>query len=138
MYDVKPITSPKNYDCGPTCLKMLLDYYGIEVDLDTLIKECNVRIIGCSAKDINVAGRKHGLDMQAWDIPANEVVRVDRPSIVWWRFDHFAVCCGMDDEGKVVICNPDMGRYRMSEGTFKAFYSGIALFNGAPQDVTPA
>ena len=134
MFDVNVVTSEKEFDCGPTCLKMLLDYYGITVELDELIRECNVKYTGCSAGDLMRAGKTHGLDMKAFKMDAEEVIRQDRPSIVWWKYSHFCVCCGMDDE-KVVIINPDRGRYHMSQGTFKSFYSGVALFNGEPADL---
>ena len=137
MYDVKPVISGNPVDCGPTCLKMLLAYYGHDVELDTLIRECNTRFIGCTAADIRRAARLHGLDnIKVYKMDAAEAARQDRPSIVLWKYNHFCVCCGMDDDGKVIICNPDLGRYRMSEETFTSMYSGIALFNGNPQDAT--
>lgn len=143
MFDVKPITSPKRYDCGPTCLQMLLAYYGVEVDLDALIKECDVDVDGCTGLDIMRAGRLHGLDMQGWSIDADELVRQDRPAICSWRYNHWVVFAGRDADGRVVICNPDRGRYRLSECTFKALFSGlddhpgqgVALTNGEPCDL---
>ena len=67
MFDVIPVTSVKPTDCGATCLKMLLAYYGTDVDLDKLIRECNTRLIGCSAGDLLRVGRAHGLaDMKAF------------------------------------------------------------------------
>lgn len=135
MYDVIPVVSERNTDCGATCLKMLLDFYGVDVPLETLINECNTRLIGCSAKDVSRVGKAHGLDMQVFQMDAEELVKQDRPAIVWWMYCHFCVFCGVDDDGKVVICNPDKGRYRVSQGTFKSFYTGIALFNGEPADL---
>ena len=135
MYDVKPITSPKQVDCGPTCLKMLLAYYGQEVDLDQLIQECNTRLIGCTAKDVLRVGRDHGLDMRAYKEAAEDLLKQDRPAIIWWLYKHFCVFCGLNDEGRVVICNPDLGRYSMTPGTFASFYTGIAITNGEPQDL---
>lgn len=135
MYDVIPVTSKNQVDCGATCMKMLLAYYGEEVSLEDLIVECNTRLIGCSAADLMRVGKAHGLDMMAYQMDAAELVRQDRPAIVWWKYNHWVVCCGMDDAGNVVICNPDRGRYRMSEGTFASFYTGVALFNGEPHDV---
>ena len=134
MFDVKPIVSPKPTDCGATCLQMLLAYYDIEVSLETLTKECNTGFNGCTAGDIMRAGRKHGLnDIKSFSMDAAEVVRQDRPSIVWWKYRHFCVCCGLDDNGKVVVCNPDRGRYRMSEGVFRSFYSGVSIWKGEPE-----
>lgn len=135
MFDVNPITSPKEVDCGATCLAMLLDYYKKPWNLDELIVECHTRINGCTAKDVLRVGRDHGLDMTAFETDVDGVVNADRPSIIWWKFNHFCVCCGTDENGQVVICNPDKGRYRMSKGTFASFYSGIALFNGTPKDL---
>ena len=138
MFDVLPVTSPNPTDCGATCMKMLLAYYGDDVPLDDLIKECNTRIIGCTAKDLLRVGRDHGLDMKAFKMDPEELVRQDRPSIIWWKYSHFVVLCGQDDEGKVVICNPDLGRYRMSFATFASFYTEICLFNGEPSDLPAA
>lgn len=135
MYDVMPITSSKQVDCGPTSLKMLLAYYGEEVSLEDLIRECNTRFIGCTAKDVLRVGRDHGLDMRAYQEHAEDVIHADRPAIVWWMFNHFCVCCGLNDAGRVVICNPNMGRYSMSPDTFASFYSGISLYNGEPHDL---
>ena len=147
MFDIKPITSLKPTDCGATCLQMLLAYYDIDVDLDTLIKDCNTGINGCTAGDIMRAGRKYGLDMKAWkDIKGEDqapeeastisvdLFKQDRPSIIWWKYRHFCVLCGLDESGQVVICNPDRGRYRMSKGIFNSFYSGISLTNGIPEE----
>ena len=138
MFDVLPVTSPNPTDCGATCMKMLLAYYGEDVPLDDLIKECNTRIIGCTAKDLLRVGRDHGLDMKAFKMDPEELVRQDRPSMIWWKYSHFVVLCGQDDEGKVVICNPDLGRYRMSFATFASFYTEICLFNGEPSDLPTA
>lgn len=62
-------------------------------------------------------------------------VRQDRPAIVWWLFNHWCVFCGLNDQGRVVICNPDRGRYSMSVGMFKSYYSGVSLWNGEPHDL---
>jgi len=135
MYDVYPVTSPKNLDCGPTCLKMILAYYGTDVPLETLSEECGLTVSGCTMKDLKRVGNLHGLDMHAYSTDVEGVVKADRPSIIWWKYGHYVVCCGLDDDGKVVICNPDRGRYRMSQGLFKAFFSGVAAFNGEPKDI---
>ena len=134
MYDVIPVTSPKNYDCGATCLKMLLAYYGIDVSLEDLIRECNTRMIGCSGGDLLRVGRAHGLeDMKAFRMDAVELIHQDRPAIIWWKYSHWCVFCGQDEAGKIVICNPDRGRYRMPASIFDAFYTGVSIWNGEPE-----
>lgn len=143
MFDIVPLTSARNMDCGPTCLKMMLDYYGIEVPLEQLIEECHITITGCTGRDLLRAGRLHGLDMQTFSIDADELVRQDRPAIVNWKYNHWVVFAGRDADGRVVVCNPDLGRYRMSEATFTSFFSGlddhpgqgVAITNGEPCDL---
>lgn len=141
MYDVNVVTSPLPTDCGPTCLKMLLDYYGVDVDLDTLIRECNTRLIGCTGLDLKRVGNAHGLDLQAWgtndtdgSVDADGVLFVDRPAIIHWKFGHWCIYCGLDN-GQAVIINPDRGKYHMSIGTFRSMYSGTFLTNGEPEEV---
>lgn len=144
MYDVIPVTSPRETDCGATCLKMLLDYYGIDVPLDQLTEELETRLIGCTAADIMRVARAHGLDdVQSYSIDADELVRQDRPAIIHWKYNHWCVFCGCDDEGRVSIANPDRGRFRMSFGTFATLFTGlddrpdqgVAIFNGEPHDL---
>ena len=133
MYDVTPVTSKKQVDCGATSLKMLLAWYGQDVSLEELIAACRTRIVGCSAADLIRVGKSYGMDMKAFAMSAEELIRQDRPAIIWWRYGHWCVFCGQDDQGRVVICNPDRGRYGIDPGSFAALYSGVALFNGEPE-----
>ena len=132
MYDVTPITSARHLDCGPTCLAMLLAYSGLEADLEELTEECNTRMIGCSGADLLRVGNAHGLAMTAYRMDAADVVRQDRPSICHWRHTHWIVCCGLEESGDVVICNPDLGRFAIDEASFAALYTGVAIFDGVP------
>ena len=137
IFDINPVTTRHETACGPACLKMLLSYYGQGAELEDLIVECNARLIGCTAKDLLRAGRDHGLsDMTAVRCDdAGDVLTQDRPAIVWWRYQHWIVYCGTDEEGRVVVCDPGRGRYRMSAGLFASCFSGIELANGTPEDL---
>lgn len=73
--------------------------------------------------------------MKAFQMDVDELIKQDRPAIIWWLYNHWVLFCGMNDNGKVVVCNPNMGRYSTSVGNFKSFYTGIALFNGEPQNI---
>ena len=136
MFDVIPVTTSNPVACGATSLKMLLEYYGISVPLDELIDECNTRLIGCTGKDILRTARAHGMqDISAWKMDAPELIRQDRPAIIYWMHMHFVVFCGRDENGNVWICNPARGRFPLDEGTFCSLYTGIAFFNGEPHDL---
>ena len=142
MYDVTPITTGRGFDCGPACLQMLLSYYGIEADFDELRKECDTGLSGCSMAKLKEVATAHGLeDPQAWSMDAAELIKQDRPAIVWWKFNHYVVFCGLNEKGDVVICNPSRGRYPIDQGSFAALITGVkhgqgaALFNGEPHDL---
>ena len=141
MFDVKLTTTRRSTACGPACLKMLLDYYGVNVELDTLIEECNVTVNGCSANDLLRVGRTHGLtNMAAYQETPDDLLKQDRPAIVWWRYNHYIVYCGMNEAGDVVIANPMQGCYPIDKASFAALCSGlaagycVALCNGAPRN----
>ena len=138
MYDVKPVTTPHATACGPACLKMLLRYYGQDVDLDTLIAECGVSVNGCTALDLLRVGRAHGLEaFAAYKITTIEsLLKQDRPAILGWQYKHYVVFCGVNDKGEPVICNPSSGRYPISAETLaRKFSEGVALCVGIPQDL---
>ena len=138
MYDVIPIITPHATACGPTCLAMLLGYYGIDVPPDDLIRECGVTVAGCTAKDLLRVGRAHGLDMKTYKETAEDAMSMDRPAILWWRYTHFVVFCGLSEKDEPVICNPSSGRFPISREAFARCFSGIALTNGDTGDFVPA
>lgn len=129
-FGVKSITSPLPRDCGPTCLQMLLAYYGQDIPLEQLSRECHVDMVGSNMTNLSKCGRSHGLDMKNYQSDAKGAYTADRPVILWWRKKHFVVFDGIDDDGKIVIVDPDLGRYRMSKTLFAFYYSGKMCSNG--------
>ena len=137
MYDVKPVTTEHHTACGAACMKMLLDYYGIDSDLQSLIEELHIGVAGCTGKDIIRVGNAHGLDVKTWKMDAEGALAVDRPCILWWRRQHFVVFCGLNAKGEPVICNPSSGRFPISVEAFGRLFSGIAFSNGECGDFVP-
>lgn len=135
MFDVELVTSTGDCDCGPACLKMLLGYYDTDVPLSDLIEECGIGIGGCTGKDLMRVGRAHGLDMKAFRMSAEELIRQDRPAIVWWCYRHWVVFCGKDEHGNVVIANPSLGRFGIDAESFSKLYTGVSLWNGDPEEL---
>lgn len=134
MYDVTPITTAHETACGPACLKMLMDYYGHVVPLDDLIRECSVKVIGVTMKDLKRVGNAHGMDMVAFKTDADDVLKLDRPAIIHWRYTHWVVFCGLNDEGDPVICNPASGRYSIPVDYFNVYFTDYMLTNGIPEE----
>lgn len=138
MFDVLPVTTDHATSCGPACIKMLLDYYKQDdVSLEDLIRECNVTTTGCTMGDVRRVGNAHGLNLIPYHCDAVSLMAQDRPAIIWWRYTHFVVFCGMNENDEPVICNPSMGRFPISKEAFKRFYSEVECCNGEPKDYAP-
>ena len=143
MFDIKLTTTKHQVACGCACLKMLLDYYGIDVNLDTLIEECGLSVNGCSMTTLMRVARLHGLNVVgAWRETPDDVFTQDRPGIVWWKFAHYIVYGGLNDKGEPVIFNPSCGKYAIDKETFAAMASSdmegtcIVMTNGKPLNIT--
>lgn len=142
MFDVELVTTNKSAACGPACLKMLLGYYDTDADLDALIEACGVTVNGCSAKTLRDVGRAQGLDeLTVWQEEPADVLKQDRPAIIWWQYNHYIVFCGLNDAGDVVICNPMRGKFAIDPESFTLMCTGleagtcVAIANGQPQDL---
>ena len=138
MFEMEFVSQRRETCCGPASLKMLLSYYGIDVAFDTLIEECHVSVDGCTAGDLLRVGRAHGLEgLSAWQTDAEDVLKQDRPAILYWRGNHFLVYGGLNEKSEPVLYNPGRGVYAIDRGTFATLYSGIVLSSGMPENVYP-
>ena len=138
MFEMDFCSQRRETYCGPASLKMLLSYYGIDVDFDALIEECHVSVDGSTAGDLVRAGRAHGLEgLSAWQTDAEDVLKQDRPAILHWRGTHFLVYGGLNEQDEPVLYNPGRGVYAIDRGTFAVLFSGIMLSNGRPADLPP-
>lgn len=138
MFEIDFCSQRRETCCGPASLKMLLGYYGVDVAFDTLVEECHVNVDGCTAVDLLRVGRTHGLaSLSAWQTDAEDVLKQDRPAILYWRGTHFLVYGGLNDKDEPVLYNPGRGVYAIDRGTFAVLFSGIMLSNGRPEDVYP-
>lgn len=150
MFDIEPVTSIAPTDCGATCMKMLLSYYGKEAELEQLVKECHTSFLGCNGRHLKECAALHELDLKGWasirededknkpleaEGDLNAILTIDRPAIVWWTYNHFCVFCGLDDDGKVVVINPDRGKFRLSKSSFGMFYSNVAFTVGMAENL---
>lgn len=138
MFEIDFCSQRRETCCGPASLKMLLGYYGVDVAFDTLVEECHVSVDGCTAVDLLRVGRAHGLaSLSAWQTDAEDVLKQDRPAILYWRGTHFLVYGGLNDKDEPVLYNPARGVYAIDRGTFAVLFSGVMLSNGTPEDVYP-
>lgn len=115
--------------CGPACLKMVLDYYGVEKSEEDLAKLTNKDDnLGISSQDIKRVAENLGFKVEIKDFATYEDIqqwlKKDIPAIVNWfsrgRNDydedevadgHNSVVVGLDKK-YIYLQDPEVGRIR--------------------------
>ena len=90
-------------DCGPTCLRMIAEYYGKSYSLQFLRERCYIDREGVSLMGISDAAESIGMRTLAIKVPYDtddeeeaSLLQVDLPCIAHWRQRHFIVVYKMD------------------------------------------
>lgn len=111
---------PKDSDvCGPTCLKMIASYYGIEVDLDSLIKQTNTIQLGASMLALSEAAEKIGFKPIGIKIKSSELSNNSfYPCIAHINLFHFVVIYKVKND-LVYIADPSRGFQKKTKKHFE-------------------
>lgn len=110
-------------ECGAASLCMILGYYGKYVNLTDMRKQCKVSRDGSKLSLMMAAAQKNGLEANAYRAPA-DYIKVQLPAIIFWRAYHFVVLERLTDKW-AYICDPELGRRKISLEEFRESYSGI-------------
>lgn len=136
-------------DCGPSCLKMISQYYGKNYSIEYLRERSYITKKGVSLLGISEAAESIGLHSQgvylSWEQLRDEV---PLPAIVHWKQTHFVVVYQINNgqsffsflkrnhAGKIFIADPAHGLLRYSkdeflkhwsEGSVSSAKTGVAL-----------
>ncbi|MFK7809525.1 MAG: peptidase domain-containing ABC transporter [Saprospiraceae bacterium] len=112
-------------DCGPTCLKMIAEFYGKNYTLEYLRGKSHFSRTGVSAEGIVSAAENIGFRTLAIKLPFEsddeeettfEVVPL--PAIVHWNQRHFVVVYDLNDK-YVMVADPAKGRFKIPHKAFK-------------------
>lgn len=106
------------YDCGPTCLRMIAKHYGKNFDIERLRNVCNITMEGVSARGI-IEGAE-SLGMQA--LPAvidfqTLSEQAPLPAITYWKARHFLIVYKIH-KNKVYVVDPAYGQLTFSKADF--------------------
>lgn len=114
-------------DCGPTCLYMLLKYYGGYEKLETIKKLCKTDKEGTTLYDLKEAATKLGFQADSYHASVDDLKKsVKTPFIAHVLIDqkyyHYIIVYKIKKNG-VVLADPKEGRFiKMSISKFKAIY----------------
>src|ERR1700734_2700361 len=85
-------TQADSMDCGPTCLKMVVKYYGKDIAVQTLRESSQIGKGGTSILGISEAAESIGFRTQAVKIDYDVLIKdALLPCILHWNQNHFVI-----------------------------------------------
>ena len=114
-------------DCGPSCLAMIVKYYGKDVGIDQLRKICSLGKEGVSLLGISKAAEVIGFKTiggrLSFDILAHKALL---PCIVHWNQNHFVVVYKIKNhkkgESTIYVADPSKGLVTYTKGEFCEYW----------------
>lgn len=97
-------------DCGPTCLKIILKYYGKNCDLSFLRELTQITKVGSSLADLKHAGEILNFHVTPFKVNIKTLKEdVVLPCILHWEQDHYVVLYKIENN-KFFISDPKFGK----------------------------
>ena len=114
-------------ECGAASLKIILEYYGSKISINTSKKAIGIGRDGSSGVDILKAGKKFGLSFSPKIVTVDEIKnKLQPPYILFWDNCHWLVVEGFED-GYIYVSDPAQGNVRYREQDLERYLSGLAL-----------
>jgi ATP-binding cassette, subfamily B, bacterial len=115
----------ESMDCGPSCLRMIAEYYGQKYTLNYLRTICFVSKTGISMQGLVHGAKTIGFNTIAIKIPfegtaqnQNSLMDIPLPAIAFWASNHFVVIYEINKKS-IVIGDSAQGRIKLSHERFR-------------------
>ena len=97
-------------DCGPTCLRMIANYYGKNISINTLRNQAQIGKEGVSLLGIGDAAEKIGFRNNGVKILFKQLIDdAPKPAILHWSQNHFVVLTSKAKQNKITVADPAKG-----------------------------
>lgn len=109
-------------DCGPACLKMIIQFYGKQYTLDYLRMRCNISREGVSLMGISKTAEEIGLKTFGGKFTFEQLQeKAPLPCIVHWQQSHFVVVYRIKKNNRrtiVYVADPGKGLITYTQQKF--------------------
>jgi len=114
------VHQPDAMDCGPSCLKMVAQFYNVRISLETLRQKCFITREGVSFLGLSEAADSLGFRTMGVKISLEMLLtKVPLPCIVHWRQRHFIVVYKIKNN-IVWVADPAIGLVKYNLDEFKS------------------
>lgn len=116
-------------DCGPTSLRMIARYYGLDYSTEMLRKHCHITRQGVNLLGISEAAEYIGFETAGLKVTFEQLAEEGVfPCILHWNQNHFVVCYGIEKckRGgyKIHISDPASQRLTYTKDEFERCWIG--------------
>jgi len=115
-------------DCGPTCLKMISEFYGRSFSRKQMLSAINIAQEGVSMYDICNAAERIGLEAIGMKIKTEDLHDLDLPVILHWNTNHFVVLFKIEGD-QYHIADPAVGVLIYTTSDLKPHWLGLDYSN---------
>ena len=125
-----PLTiQQRTNDCGPTCLKMIADFYGLDLGLTYIKRKFKMTKAGVSMLDIHKAAETIGFESTGIKINIEQLKKIvqDIPVIFHYNENHFVIIYKAPrpkKKGQFFVADPAQGLVKYKDEEFLKFWSG--------------
>lgn len=110
-------------DCGPTCLRMIVKYYGKHFNAITMREKAFTNNNGTSLWGLKQAAESIGVEATALKLDWDQLKEVNKPCIVHWNNNHFVVVYQIKKKyfqknESIIVADPANGLTRYNKENF--------------------
>lgn len=116
---------PDIMDCGPTCLRMVLRYYGKKYELQELREVCETNRTGSNMLHIKTGAEKLGFLADGFRLSFAALRKQKLPCIAYWNQQHYVVVYKTTAR-HVYVSDPAHGRVRYTNEEFMQSWADSA------------
>jgi len=113
-------------ECAVACLAMISNYYGHEIDLNSIRRRYSLSLKGTTLKDLVSFANQLNFSTRAVKLDLPHINKLNVPAILHWNMNHFVVLKKVTKH-HIVIHDPASGERKFTYDEASKHFTGVAL-----------